>query len=78
MTIYPRIDCNWVIHVHYHSNDPTVINAPGNIDKMHAKIKEAELKKGASLADWTGIQALQTLVTNTPKNADKDTRWGIT
>jgi hypothetical protein len=78
VTINPRLDCNWVIHVHYRSNDPTVINAPGNIDKMHAKTKEAELKKGAALADWTGIQALQALVTNTPKNADKDKHWGIT
>jgi hypothetical protein len=74
----PKTDCDWVIHVHYHSNDPAVIDTPGNIDKMHAKTKENEKKKGGALADWTNIQPLQALVSNTAKNATKDKQGHVT
>jgi hypothetical protein len=69
--------CDWVVHVHYHSNAPTALATAGNIDKMHAKLTQDEKKKGAALADWTDKALLQTLVTSTAKSAHLDQKSGV-
>ena len=76
-TLSPSQDCEWVVHVHYHSNEPGVRNTKGNIDKMHAKTKDDEYKKGAALADWTHIDLLKDLVTATAIDLDRDQKGGV-